>query len=50
MTRKTKNDVEKVIGEEIITKDGKEVAVEITPAEYFETIKNRMQNETKENL
>ena len=50
MTRKDKNDVEKVIGEEIITKDGKEVPVETTPAEYFETIKNRMQNETKENL
>ena len=50
MTRKTKNDVEKVIGEEIITKDGKEVPVEITPAEYFETIKNKMQNETKENM
>ena len=29
MTRKPKNDVEKVIGEEIITKDGKEVPVEI---------------------
>ena len=39
-----------IIETEIIDKEGNVQKVPITPAEYFESIKNKMENETKENL
>ena len=39
-----------IIETEIIDKEGNVQKVPITPAEYFESIKNKMENETKANL
>lgn len=36
-----------IIETEIIDKEGNVQKVSITPAEYFESIKNKMENETR---